>query len=254
MFSIIVVSLNTKKKFEKTIKSILKQNIKNYEIIVIDGKSTDGTLHLIKKFDLKINKLHVGRDNGIYFAMNKGIEMASKKWTIFMNSGDIFYRKNTLKNIRNFLKNKKTDVLVGNSIVYDGNIFLKRKSKKLLVNSLESSFSHQSCVVKTSLIKKNKFNTSFKIAADFNFFVNLLRNKKKFIYVNQIFSINEAGGLSDKRRINAIREFYIVNKYNKNINYKLIRYSLLICYQILSRVIKIFITKNFANKIKKSIN
>ena len=65
-------------------------------------------------------------------------------------------------------------------------------------------------------IKKTKFNTSFKIAADFNFFVNLLRNKKKFIYVNQIFSINEAGGLSDKRRINAIREFYIVNKYNKN--------------------------------------
>ena len=84
---------------------------------------------MIKKFDLKINKLHVGRDNGIYFAMNKGIEMASKKWTIFMNSGDTFYRKNTLKNIRNLLKNNKTDVLVGNSIVYDGNIFLKRKSK-----------------------------------------------------------------------------------------------------------------------------
>ena len=70
--SIIVVSLNTKKKFNKTINSILKQKYKNFEIVVIDGKSTDGTKEIIFKKEIYF-KISDKKDKGIYNAMNKGL-------------------------------------------------------------------------------------------------------------------------------------------------------------------------------------
>ena len=97
-FSIIVVSLNTKTDFLKTLESIKKQIYRNYEIIVIDGNSTDGTKKEIIKRKKTISKFTIEKDRGIYHAMNKGIKMSSGKWIIFMNSGDLFYKKDTLHN------------------------------------------------------------------------------------------------------------------------------------------------------------
>ena len=99
LFSIIVVSLNTKNKFLKTIRSIEKQKYKNYEIIIVDGKSKDGTIDIIKKFKKKKIKFIIEKDKGIYDAMNKGVKISSGKWIIFLNSGDIFNNFNVLKKI-----------------------------------------------------------------------------------------------------------------------------------------------------------
>ena len=104
MISIIVVSLNTKKDFKKTIKSIINQKVNNYEIIVVDGNSKDGTLDYIKKYKKLFNKVIAESDRGIYYAMNKGIKVAKKDWIIFLNSGDLFANKNTLKKIINYTK------------------------------------------------------------------------------------------------------------------------------------------------------
>ena len=102
--SIVVVSLNTKIEFMKTINSILSQKNKNYEIIVIDGLSKDGTVEEIYKlknllFDFKIEK-----DNGIYYAMNKSIRLIKSDWTVFLNSGDIFFDNNIIDKIHDFKK------------------------------------------------------------------------------------------------------------------------------------------------------
>ena len=97
LFSIVIVSLNTKNEFLKTIKSVVKQKYKNYEIVV-DGKSEDGTIDVIKKLKKKKNiKFIIEKDKGIYDAMNKGIKKSSGKWIIFLNSGDIFHDLNVLK-------------------------------------------------------------------------------------------------------------------------------------------------------------
>ena len=96
-FSIIIVSYNTKKNFIKTLNSIKKQTYKKYEIIIIDGLSTDGTADLIRKnIDKKIRFL-IERDSGIYDAMNKGIKKTKNDWTLFLNSGDIFKDNHVLK-------------------------------------------------------------------------------------------------------------------------------------------------------------
>ena len=97
MISIVVVSLNTAKKFEKTIKSILNQSTNNFELIVVDGMSKDKTKYFLKKYNKFITKIISEKDKGIYDAMNKGIKNSSKKWIYFLNSGDIFCNKNILK-------------------------------------------------------------------------------------------------------------------------------------------------------------
>ena len=115
-FSIIVVSLNTKNKLENTLKSIIKQSLKSYEIVVIDGKSNDGTIKLLSKYKKNLKKILIKKDRGIYFAMNRGIKLASNDWLIFMNSGDTFYSIHTLKKIAlNIKKNKTIYILIVNT-------------------------------------------------------------------------------------------------------------------------------------------
>ena len=94
--SIIVVSLNTKDDFIETIKSINNQTYKNFEIIVIDGKSNDGTEDEINQMRDSFSKIIIEKDNGIYDAMNKGIALVKGEWTVFLNSGDTFFEKLSL--------------------------------------------------------------------------------------------------------------------------------------------------------------
>ena len=107
--SIITVVLNDHHNIEKTIQSILNQNIK-LEYIVVDGSSTDGTLEIIEKYKDNIDILISQKDSGIYNAMNKAIEMASGEWICFMNSGDVFYSTSVLQDFSVKMSDKDVDV------------------------------------------------------------------------------------------------------------------------------------------------
>ena len=241
-FSIIVVSLNTKNKLNNTLRSIIKQSKKNYEIIVVDGKSNDGTIDIISKYKKSLKKVLIKEDKGIYFAMNRGIKLASNNWLIFLNSGDTFYSIHTLKKITLYLKkDKRIDVIVGNTKIINQNIVYKKKFKKLSSQSLLSSFSHQSCAIKRSLHKKNYYKPKFRIAADFNFFKEVFKKNAKFFYINETISVNEAYGLSDKKRFLALREFRNINRFNKNINFKFIKYFMLSLYFVINFFSKLLI-------------
>ena len=110
-FSIVTIVLNDKNNIEKTIQSVLNQNIE-IEYIIIDGGSTDGTLEVIEKYRDKIDILVSEKDDGIYNAMNKATEKANGEWVCFMNSGDGFYNSNVLKNILPNIENS-LDVVYG---------------------------------------------------------------------------------------------------------------------------------------------
>jgi glycosyltransferase involved in cell wall biosynthesis len=107
LFSIITVVKNDQNNIEKTIKSVAHQSFKDFEYIIIDGRSTDQTITNINKLKEKINLLISEKDMGIYYAMNKGIKLASGEIVVFINSGDLF-TKNALKIVYNkFYKKKK---------------------------------------------------------------------------------------------------------------------------------------------------
>ena len=170
IISIIIVSLNTKAEFLKTLNSIKNQKFNNYEVIVIDGDSTDGTVKEIENNKKFITKYIIGKDKGIYDAMNKGIKLASGDWIMFLNSGDIFFNNFVLQKLNiNSLKNK--EVVFGDTVVDNKDIKYLVNSKMFDTKTIIMPFCHQSCLVKGDILKKNNFSLKYKYSSDFNFFL-----------------------------------------------------------------------------------
>ena len=245
--SIIVVSLNTKKKFIKTINSIKNQIYKNYEIIVVDGKSNDGTVRIIKKNEFKINKFLIERDEGIYDAMNKGIKIASGEWIIFLNSGDIFFDNFVLKKVNKLLMSN-VDLLFGDTLINNEFLYLA-KAQKVSKNISNMPFCHQSVLCKSSLLKKKLFNLEYHICSDFDFILNCVLTNKKFKYYPNLISTVEAGGLSDTRRFKAHFEYFKI--LTRNSNFKKSYLSFLISFSLLC--LKTIIKKILPNYLNKKI-
>ncbi len=215
-YTIITVSLNTKKKFLKTINSIKKQTFKNYEVIIVDGNSEDGTVKEIKKIKSKNIKYIIEKDKGIYDGMNKGIINSKGKWIIFLNSGDTFFSKNTLKYIDKKKINDQ-DILFGDTFIKNKYFRYRSFAKQFDKETILMPFCHQSVLVKRSYLLRNKFSPKYKIASDFDFFLKSFLRNKSFYNLNMIVSQIESGGISDKKRNKVFDEnIEIVKKYKLN--------------------------------------
>ncbi len=247
LISIIVVSLNTKKKFLKTIKSVQKQVYKNYEIIIVDGKSTDGTVDEIKKLKNKKVKYIIQKDRGIYDAMNKGIRKSSGKWIIFLNSGDTFNSPNILQNI---LKKKVShyDVIYSDTIVVTKNLSYKVKGINFTKKTVIMPFCHQSTIVKSQHLKNNQFNLNYKLSSDFNFFLDSYSKKFKFYKYSQVISKVEAYGKSDLNRQKVFSE-NIEIFLKKGIYHKVLQLFCLKFFEFIKNLIKILLPSALTKKI-----
>ena len=116
--SVITVVKNNKKDIERNINSVLNQTYKNYEHIIIDGKSDDGTLDIIKKYQNKISYWVSQKDDGLYDAMNKGLDLAKGDIIGILNSDDIYYEK-ALEYVKQYFeKYENIDFLYGTVIKY----------------------------------------------------------------------------------------------------------------------------------------
>ena len=233
--STITVVLNDHHNIEKTIQSILNQNIK-LEYIVVDGSSTDGTLEIIEKYKDNIDILISQKDSGIYNAMNKAIEMASGEWICFMNSGDVFYSTSVLQDFSVKMSDKDVDVYYGDHEVnYEEHTKIVKANNKIEDIWKRMVFSHQSCFVKKEVLSQYKFNESNKITADYELFYTLYKANKRFDYIPIVLSSVSAGGVSDIKRIDSIvSRWNILEKSNK-VN---IYYLKLIIVEMLKSVVK----------------
>lgn len=165
--TVITVCYNSFDAIEKTIQSVLGQTYPNIEYIIIDGASTDGTVDVIRKYESKIAKFISEPDKGIYDAMNKGISLATGQWTIFMNAGDAFHNVNVISSIFSSVKSDKLALIYGDVELDFGKIGLLRKFySNVSRDDLPFEVCHQSLFTRTSLLKKYKYNTLYKIAAD----------------------------------------------------------------------------------------
>ena len=116
-FSIITVNFNNKEGLHNTIKSVINQTFRDFEYIVIDGGSTDGSIDILKKYDKYINYWISEKDSGIYNAMNKGISKANGEYLNFMNSGDCFYALDVLEKVSKY--GYTSDFIVGKDYHYN---------------------------------------------------------------------------------------------------------------------------------------
>lgn len=128
--SIITVCLNNYLGLVETVKSIESQTSKEFEFIVIDGGSKDGSLAYLESLGI-IDVFVSEKDNGIYDAMNKGSLLAKGRYLIFMNAGDTFYSNNTVENCLSILNENKYDIIYGGQLYqFQNGYFCIAKHKK----------------------------------------------------------------------------------------------------------------------------
>lgn len=216
--SIITVCYNAIIGIEKTIQSVLSQSYPEIEYIVIDGGSTDGTVDVIQRYAEMITYFISEPDQGIYDAMNKGINVATGDWISFLNAADNYYDNKTIESV---FANKvpfSADVVYGYTVhVFSYGKFVR---KRLPLDSFNSGmpFGHESSFVRSEIMKRYCFDTSFKIVADYNFFYNLYKKGAIFHFVDVIISEYEnmeGASSSDKNALLIFDESSrIVGTYN----------------------------------------
>lgn len=207
-FTIITVTFNAENLIDKTISSVLSQSFGYYEVVIIDGKSSDSTVEKINAyksaFEGKGIQLHIisEPDSGIFDAMNKGIGLAAGEWIIYLNAGDSLCDSFVLERIYGELSSKKTesaiipDAVFGDSIyIINGEqIHVKAKNIEGIIKG--PVFCHQSVVAKKELYSELKYNTDYKRAADYDMFLRAYLMGKNIYHIPMYISYYLDGGIS----------------------------------------------------------
>lgn len=218
--TIITVTYNAADMLEKTITSVLEQSYTAVEYIIIDGKSTDNTVNIIKKYETQLAYWESKIDRGIYHAMNKGIEKATGDWICFLNAGDVFVDKNVLaKVVEHILTNKPADILYGNIITMGKNGENFEKKASAPCNKHRMYFCHQSAFVRTDLIKKHPYDEKYKMSADFKFFKEAYYRGNNFIQMHFPVTIYDRSGISNSNRAAGLLEnINVIKEVDKGIS------------------------------------
>ncbi|WP_420897680.1 glycosyltransferase [Candidatus Methylopumilus universalis] len=181
------------------------QSFRNFEHIVIDSASTDGTKEIVSKYKDVI--FISSKDRGIYFGMNKAFSIAKGEFIVFLNSDDWYYSSDVLKEVSLGL-GEEVDALFGNIFIvnnyYPFRVFRKWINLRSHLHSnkiLPLNIPHPSFFVRTSLIKEvGIFDTRFKIAADYDLISRTVEALKpsRFVYLNNFTTVMRDGGKSSK--------------------------------------------------------
>ena len=164
--SIITINYNNREGLQKTIDSVLAQTWKDYEWVVIDGGSTDGSRELIEQYQEHFAYWCSEPDKGVYNAMNKGIAKAQGDYINFMNSGDTFFESNTLHEV--FAAKRTAEVLYGDWMeIYHDTETQRTIEEKELGNVIwHQNICHQSMFIQRKLFNGNGYDESMKLLAD----------------------------------------------------------------------------------------
>jgi len=205
--SIITVNLNNKEGLEKTIKSVMFQAFSDYEYIIIDGGSTDGSVEVIKQYANKITYWVSEPDSGTFNAMNKGILKAKGEYCQFLNSGDILHSETALSDI--FGKDYIEDIITGNIIEVHSNKTTLRKGRpsvreqegKCLTafDLFAGSLFHQATFIRRKLFDQyGLYDEKYRIVSDSTFFFNLIAlNGVKVKYIDVVVVYFDMNGISN---------------------------------------------------------
>jgi len=219
LLSIVTVVYNGEASLEKTIKSVTNHNYPNIEFIIVDGKSTDNTINIIKKYEDKIDYWISEKDSGIYDAMNKGLTLSTGDWIYYLGADDIVKQFND--NFMKELLNNRYDVILASvrAISTDNIRYLPKikvkKSDCFYWKSL--GWPHQGQIIRRE--KHIGFNTNYKLVADNNTLLSLyLDNLNIYISDSVIadYSLDGISTLNKEQRVEEWKKIVDINKKKFN--------------------------------------
>ena len=170
-YSVVTINYNNKDGLRRTIKSVISQTYADFEYIIIDGGSTDGSVDVIKEYTEHITYWVSEPDKGIYNAMNKGTSHATGDYIIFMNSGDCFHSSDVLSFVTNYQEDIICGkILRGNSTKPCGH----QKDTITLIDLVRDTLPHQAMFIKRDVMTKYPYDEKYKIYADWKFCVEAI--------------------------------------------------------------------------------
>lgn len=208
---------NNVRDIERTINSVLNQTYPKIEYIIIDGKSTDGTLAIIEKYRSKVSKIVSEPDKGIYDAMNKGLAIATGDYVLFMNSGDEIYDEHTVQDI--FDSAPGADIYYGETEMYNDNWQSLGRRRHEAPEQFDwksfkygMSISHQAIYIKRGIIAP--YDLSYKYSSDIDWIIKAAKKASSIVNVHQYVAKYLVGGMSKKKHRESLKErFNIFTKY-----------------------------------------
>lgn len=215
-FSIITVCFNSERTIERTIRSVLDQTYRNFEYIIVDGRSADRTMEIVKRYEAAFEgrmKIISEPDQGIYDAMNKGIDRAKGELVGIINSDD-YYEKDTLWKVKKAYLGNKYEIIYGMqqnfkedgrlvSIIFRHHDFLE-----------EDMINHPTCFVTGSLYAdKGKYSLEYKASSDYDFMLRMKSDPDVvFNPVKSVLANFTLGGMSSNSSAH-LETFKIWKKY-----------------------------------------
>ncbi|MCD4788439.1 MAG: glycosyltransferase [Bacteroidales bacterium] len=212
--SIITIAYNSENSISDAINSVLSQTYPNIEYIIVDGKSKDKTVEIVKSYGNKISKFVSEPDKGIYDALNKGIEMASGDVVGFMHSDDLFADEHVIEKVAKLFKEKDVDSIYG-----DLNYVFKNDTNKILRYWKSDEFTlsrlkfgwmppHPTFYVKRKIYEKyGGFDIDFKISSDYDSMLRFLgKYKISTAYLPEVMIKMRVGGASNRSLKNIIQK------------------------------------------------
>lgn len=219
LISVITVTYNAANVLSPTLKSLECQTFRDFEHLIIDGGSNDGTLAIARKHpNIRILS---EKDNGLYDAMNKGLDMARGRYVIFLNAGDSFHAAETLGNYaKAALQNN--DIIYGDTIIVDASrSVIGPRHLQAPSRLTDQSFAdgmlicHQAFMVKKSLAPK--YNLTYRFSSDYDWTLRCIdaSDSAKRINLNSITIDYLKDGMTDRNKIASLKERYHImsNRY-----------------------------------------
>ena len=208
ILSILMPVYNCVNTIERAIRSYLKYEMPNTELVIVDGASTDGTVDIINKYSEKISKFISEKDNGVSFAVNKAIDLAEGEWILILAADDILIN-NPEKILKKF-NNKELDIICGNTLVDNKDSTYYKWITGDNLNNIEYNLtvSTPATFFRKSIVEEvGKYDTSYKIAADRDLWIKLKRYGARYYSIDYFIELFSVGGLSSSSNtINILNE------------------------------------------------
>lgn len=209
--SVITINYNNANGLLRTIHSVLSQTSNDYEYIIIDGGSTDGSKDIIESYKDKLAYWISEPDNGVYNAMNKGVAVAKGQYCIFMNSGDCFYDNNVIRDIVN--ANISGDIVTG-AIQRDGGYIYNSPKQVSMRHFYHKTLFHQASFIKTSVLKEIPYDESYKAVSDWKFFIEaIIVNKHTYQSIDRTIASMEPDGIGAIKEISIPEHLSVLHTF-----------------------------------------
>ncbi|AXH98438.1 glycosyltransferase [Sporosarcina sp. PTS2304] len=200
--TIITACYNSEDTIEQTIQSVLSQTYENIEYIIVDGASTDGTMDIVEKYRDRIDVVVSEKDRGVYDAFNKGVELATGEYIIFLNSDDYFYKTDVMEKCSDFIVSHEYPIgIYGDIFILNEETgFVDRYSREISIDEMKKGFMppHPATLLKRNVIKEyGGFDLQYRIAADFDLISKLFLNyEEDILHIERVLTNFRLGGLS----------------------------------------------------------